>query len=117
MNTLISLTPDQQSSMQVMVWPACIIESHQVEEMIEFLKKELYNTDFIYLGQITTTPGQDGEGGRTDQFIAFPNKDSGYLAVRRIGLGMRWVEDYISNGALSIVPLEMKEIVLSYRNW
>lgn len=97
---------------QVCVWPGTYLEEKDVEKFESFFK-DAFQTRVQFLEQIETFPSTDdngndieGTGGRTDIFFAVHNDDVLKFAVKRLELGIRWIEDVLdpSNYQSKIYP-------------
>lgn len=108
---------------QVCVWPGTIITEDQIEEFEEWILEE-FGTRVKYLETIYTAPDRDKNGnivkdtgGRADVLFAVHVDDVNKFAVPRLSLGIRWIEDAVSqaNGYFDnpIYP----ERVLNYKTW
>ena len=105
---------------QVVVWPGTLIKLEQLPEFKQFILDEL-GTRAQYLETILTAPDMtDGSpvedtGGRSDVFFAIHKDDINHFALKRLALGMRWIEDAISevNGGCVLYP----ERVKGYCHW
>ena len=100
----------------------CIICGLLVEDPKEFEEQvfERFNTRVQYLETITTKPDVDdpiNTGGRKDVFFAVHNEDVVKFAVPRLKLGIRWVEDALSElNNYSKNPI-YPERVFEYKTW
>lgn len=98
---------------QVCVWPGTLVGG-DVDAFVKFMLLEL-KTRVVYLEEIETLPGKGGPGGRNDLFFAVHEDDIGRFTVPRLSMGIRWIEDAISqaNGGNQIYPERIEE----YRTW
>ena len=106
---------------QVCVWPATILPAEEVKEFEQWMLDE-FGVRAQFLETITTSPDldQDGQvvpetGEREDIFFAIHKQDIAKFAVPRLLVGVRWVEDVLSetNYSSPIYP----ERVFGYRSW
>ena len=103
---------------QVCVWPGTLVGEDKVEDFENFMKNEV-GAEVQYLEEIKTMPDMEnghnvqGTGGRNDVFFCVNGEDVGKFAVPRLSMGIKWIEDFIDNGGLTIHPLRIEE----YRTW
>ena len=103
---------------QVVVWPATIVGKQKIEEFEEYIKDE-FDVEIEYLEEVTTLPDigdtKEETGGRNDVFFCVKDTDVEKFAVPRLKMGMRWVEDALSdvNGYNQnpIYPERIKEYI------
>jgi len=95
---------------QVCVWPATVVGKEQVAEFEQFMLTEL-GARVQYLEEITTAPDLnkfgcpiDGSGGRNDLFFAVHTDDIAGFAVKRLMMGIRWLEDVYGNNNGNLYP-------------
>ena len=110
----------------VIVWPALILQTEEVPEALELLRK-IGAKEINYLGMIITKPDIDGDGNlvpetgcRTDHFFEVLDAETSFW-VNRLKLGIRllsdvlWsVNDYDKN---PIYPNWIQEYVSDKDNW
>jgi len=105
---------------QVCVWPGTIVKEEQIPDMVEWFQDEL-GVRIQYLETIKTKPDVGDHanisGGRLDVFIAIHDEDVQKFAIPKLELGMRWIEDVLSevNGYFEnpIYPERVEE----YKSW
>ena len=102
---------------QVCVWPGTVVGEDQLEEFKQFLLDEM-GCRVEYLETIETVADGvvgGGEGGRLDIFLAIHDDDVAGFSVQRFALGIRWIEDVLSevNYTSPIYPTR----VYHYRSW
>jgi len=109
---------------QVCVWPGTVVQKCDnptpIEEFEDFFIKN-FDTRVQYIEEIVTDPDtKDGviveeTGGRTDVFFAIHKDDIGKFAIKRLELGIRWIEDVLApcNYRCPIYP----ERVFEYKTW
>ena len=103
---------------QVCVMPGVDMTGTSKEEFAEFFLEKM-GVRVIYLEEIKTMPDMEnghnvqGTGGRNDVFFCVNGEDVGKFAVPRLSMGIKWIEDFIDNGGLTIHPLRIEE----YRTW
>jgi hypothetical protein len=109
-------TPEHYN--QVCVWPGVIV--NEISEITDFFKE--MEVRVHYLETILTLPDTENgidipeTGGRSDIFIAIHDDDVMKFAIPRMQIGIRWVEDVLSetnNPDGIIYPSR----VLEYRTW
>lgn len=109
---------------QVCIWPGTTLGDHTPEDfeknLLERLKTRTQFLEIIYTKpDINPHTGEcvTGTGGRPDLFFAVHEEDVMGFAIPRLGMGIRWVEDALSevNGYDSnpIYP----ERVKGYMSW
>ncbi len=86
---------------QPVVWPGTLMGDGTVAEFEAFILAE-FGCRAKYVGQFTTLPEGDDEGGREDLVFYVHSEDLGKFAVPRLAYGMRWIEDVIDNEARRI---------------
>lgn len=98
---------------QVCVWPGIIV-GDKSSEFVNDMRK-FFGVRVVYLEEITTLPGNGGPGNRNDLFFGVHTDDINKFAIPRLEIGIRWVEDAISqmNGGCEIYPLRVQD----YRSW
>jgi hypothetical protein len=113
--------PLKEGFTQVCVWPDTNLGDGTPDEF-EKVMFEHYKTKVQYLEEIKTLPdklpnGKDDPetGGRNDLFFAVHQEDISKFAVRRLMVGIRWIEDVLAkhNYRQKIYP----ERVFDYRSW
>jgi len=103
---------------QVCVWPGTLLGDASTEDFEKFLLEE-FGVRAKYLETLETMPDMEnghnvkGTGGRSDLFFSVNNEDVGKFAIPRLAAGIKWVEDFIDNGGLTIHPERINE----YRTW
>lgn len=113
---------------QVCVWPGTLVTdpssdvplTEQIKVFEECMAKDGMRVQ--YLEEIKTRPDQypdknevPGTGGRNDLFFAMHKDDVGPNAVKRLAMGIRWIEDVLApiNYHSPIYP----QRVFDYRSW
>jgi|AntAceMinimDraft_18_1070375.scaffolds.fasta_scaffold04634_8 hypothetical protein len=96
---------------QLCVWPGTGL-GDGTPERFELFMEESFGVKIKFMEEVTTLPGQGGEGGRKDLFFYVHNNDLGKFAVPRLGAGIRWWEDVVANNSHTIYP---KEIIDKYK--
>lgn len=82
---------------QAVLWPGCILPAAQVPEFEEFILKEL-GARAKFIGSYKTLPDAEPDsGGREDVLFYVHEEDISGFSVKRLALGMRWVEDVLDN--------------------
>ena len=96
---------------QLVVWPACIVGEAKIREFQQMMLDDGFRCKYAVEFETLPTPGNTSSmtGGRNDLLFYIHNDDIGKFAIWRLERGMRWWEDYLSNGAKSIVPVEILE--------
>lgn len=106
---------------QVCLWPGTVVGTDRVEEFVVWMKDN-FDVRVQYLEEILTSPdtGPFGEpvpgtGGRNDLLFAVHQDDIGKFAGRRLGVGIRWIEDVLSpvNYQMPIYPERLRD----YMSW
>ena len=100
---------------QVCVWQGVLVGEENKVAFVEHFAKN-FNARVQYLEEIKTSSGQGGEGGRNDVFFSIHEDDlTGDFCVRRLALGIRWLEDVLDNQEVGdeIYPERVKD----YRTW
>lgn len=100
---------------QVTVWPGTTLGGQSPESFEQWVKAHFDGVRVKHLKQITTLPGDGGEGGREDLVFAVHKDDVMKFAVPRLGFGMRWIEDVIANERINtpgktIYPQEFHDL-------
>jgi hypothetical protein len=100
MNLENNVDYDKSKFNVVAVWPGTLLEvPGQVEEFEKFFKTE-FGVEVKFLEAIFTKPdvGDPTTGGRSDLFFAIDSSSEsfGSFCVRRLSLGIRWLEDAVS---------------------
>lgn len=83
---------------QVCVWPGTIVGEDKISDFEKFMMDD-FQTRVQYLEEIETYPDISGDlktGGRNDLFFAVHSNDIGKFAVPRLSVGIRWIEDVLS---------------------
>lgn len=94
---------------QVCVWPATVVGKEQVAEFEQFMLNEL-GARVQYLEEIATAPDTsngypvEGTGGRNDVFFAVHTDDIAGFAIKRLMMGIRWLEDVYGNNGGNLYP-------------
>ena len=106
----LSKLPPEPVFTQLCVWPGTTLSPSTPKDLEDFFKDEM-GTRIKYAEEVTTLPGDGGEGGRTDQFFFVHNDDVGKFAIPRLKMGIRWWEDVLDNmkGRDQIYPKEILE--------
>ncbi len=92
---------------QVCVWPGtmvCNAKNEMTPEKFEHDMLEFFNVKVQYLEEIITGPDinistgkpVDETGGRNDLFFAIHDDDISSFAIKRLQMGIRWIEDVLS---------------------
>lgn len=94
---------------QVCVWPSCIVviddktKKDRINDFERFMLAQ-FKARVQYLEEIKTKSDYDkdnniieGTGDRNDLFFAVHDEDIGRFAVPRLTVGIRWIEDVLSN--------------------
>lgn len=108
---------------QVCVWEGTVLAEDQIPDFVAWFMKE-FKVRVMFLEQITTLPNrtQDGQeeqgtGGRKDVFFSIHPEDVNKFAVPSKRIGIRWIEDCLSEinigSNLPIYP----ERVRDYMSW
>jgi len=105
---------------QVCVWTACVVGVDKVDEFVELMSNH-FGVRVQYLEEIKTGPDTvDGTivpetGNRNDLFFAVHKDDINKFAIKRMEVGIRWIEDVLSinNYRCAIYP----ERVHDYKSW
>lgn len=107
---------------QICVWPGTLLTEEgkpitdtDIKKFEEFFKKE-FDVTIHYLETVTTLPDKDENGnpvkdtgGRKDVFFTIEDEDIPKFAVRRLGVGIQWYEDYLDSKSYDIIPPEIVE--------
>lgn len=117
-----SVVPLHKGFSQVCVWPGIDIGDDSPDEFESWFKSNGFNVQ--YLETITTAPDRDangypveGTGGRHDIFFAIADNDVCRFALPRLQMGIRWIEDVLSNvNGYDKSPL-YPERVFKYKSW
>lgn len=107
---------------QVCIWPGTLVNG-KIREFEAFMLEE-FGTRVKYLEEIKTAPDIRGgfpvedTGGRNDVFFAVHKDDLQKFAVPRLQMGIRWIEDVLTNERIrhndcSLYPERVKD----YRRW
>ena len=103
---------------QVCVWPGTLVKDSEIQDFEKFFLDEM-KVRVKYLEISVTMPDMEnghnvkGTGGRHDVFFSVHSEDVGKFAIPRLSMGIKWVEDFIDNGGLTIHP----ERIEGYRTW
>lgn len=106
---------------QVCIWPGMSLGDATKEEFEKLFKDEL-GFRVQYLEEIQTYPDKDEDGndipntgGRNDLFFSIHNNDIPQFSLWRLGQGIRWIEDVLSdeNYTSPIYP----ERIFEYKTW
>ena len=105
--------PRNEHFNQVCVWEGCLV-GEKVGEFPVFMQ-QTFGIRIQYLEEIVTLPGDGGEGGRNDVFFAVHEDDIETFAIKRLQVGIRWIEDVLSsvNYRDAIYPKR----VFGYKSW
>jgi len=76
-------------------------------EDFEDFMKENFGVRTKFMEEVTTNPGQGGDGGRKDLFFYIHNADIQKFAMPRLQVGIRWWEDVVQNNSHLIYPPEI----------
>jgi hypothetical protein len=102
---------------QVVVWEGIVI-GDLVEQFVEFCATEFNGARVKYIREIETNPDVNefgapmkGTGGRNDVLFAIHEDDVPKFAVKRIGWGMRWLDDVYGNGNGYLYPADVRELL------
>lgn len=92
---------------QYCVWRATVIKPEEVAAFQNWMY-ETFKIDVIYVESITTLPGRGAEGGRTDVIFKMTDLNLGSFAIKRLPLGISWMEDYFDNES-DIIPEDIRK--------
>jgi|TARA_Y100000310_G_C20477504_1_gene713101 hypothetical protein len=100
---------------QLVVWPGTVMGDNTATDFEDFFKEEGFTVKFADSFMTLPDPGKDPSesGGRGDILFYIADEDIGKFSIWRLKHGMKWWEDYLNNGATSIVPVELLE---KYKN-
>ena len=107
---------------QVVVWPGTLVGKDKASDFEAYVLEHL-GAKIKYLEEIKTKPDMEngipveGTGGRNDVFFAIHEDDIPRFAVSRLGYGMRWIEDVLSNESADGVESIYPDSVKQYRTW
>jgi hypothetical protein len=98
---------------QLVVWQGMVIKPDEAREFENWMKDE-FKTRVKFEGQVTTLPGQDGPGGRSDAFFYIHDDDTSSFAMMKLQLRLKgehviWWEDIFHNDNEYIYPLEFRK--------
>jgi hypothetical protein len=123
-DNLCSKTTKPEEYTQMVVWPGTMVEKGDGEKLAMFFKDEFgMEHDVIPMGCITTKPDKkdgknvEGTGGRIDFLFLVHTRDIGRFAVPRLGYGMRWLEDVVSNRGHKIYPMKFQKELRAWITW
>jgi hypothetical protein len=107
---------------QVCVWPGTTMGDSKPEEFEEFFM-ENFETRTQFLEEVTTLPDRNemGDiipetGGRIDILFAVHDEDISKFSVSRLSMGIRWIEDAVSN-INNPNGIIYDERILQYKEW
>lgn len=109
-------TPVDTDYSQVCVWQGTLLKEEQHEEFKQFMKDELGVRVQILEVIFTFPTGGTDTGGRSDIFFAVHKEDmGGSFAIKRLSMGIRWIEDVLSptNYSEKLYPSR----VYDYKTW
>lgn len=82
------------------VWPACLVEKSQYEEFSDFLKNTVCggaeDIEFLPITGLVSND-RNPDGSLREDFFFEVRGDIGPFIIPRIGLGVKWYEDYVAN--------------------
>lgn len=98
---------------QVVVWQGILIGPEMTDQFVEFCATEFDGARVQYIREIQTfpDPGVPGTGGRNDVLFSIHEDDVSKFAVKRLGWGMRWLDDVYGNGHGHLYPDDVRELL------
>lgn len=116
---------DKEKYGQICIWQSTVLAKEQIDELQEMFKDQ-FDVEVLFLEQLLTKSDVDhngniisGTGNRSDVFLAVDTSSPkfGQFCIKRLQLGIRWIEDATSmtNGYHEnpIYP----QRVLDYATW